>query len=752
MRPAWGLRSGRALLDIRIAGALYFASGVVALSLEILWFRALELVVGASAPAVAVLLSGYMGGLAAGAWLGGRWGWYGAGRPGRALAALHVLMGLTGVVLMSFSPVVPAPPWFSPAARRVMAFVVMVLVAAPVGGMFPVLAAVLPSGGRRAPRLALLYGLNVLGAATGTVLVSFFGLELLGARACAGWSATASVALAGLFLGTGGTVRGGQPFSPPASARHAGIAVRWIVIAFSLGFLGLGLQTAAVRALTPVMGLSIYALAGTVVPFLLGLGTGSLLAARVAPHASRWSSPIAASAAGLLALLPWVLSLLPWAVVWLADRLPPAGVQWIDLLTAQGLCAMVVLYPGAVALGALFPLVLAMSAPVGGPGGHQTGVLVAANTLGAVFGPVVVNGLLVGQVGVDGAYRTIAGGYVLVGAALLPKLRWRVPVPFLALAVPAMLLLVAAPAPSPLTVHSGVYWAAPRYAKSLAASPSMRAVAADRRSQLLAVIEGPTSTVLVVEQGAQRYLIIDGKPASNTLLDSPTQRMLARLPMSLKPDAKRVLVIGWGSGQTVDEILRYPVREVVCVEISPEVVRAAPWFKGVNARAVQDPRLTLVVDDARHFLASGREPFDVIVSQPSNPWVGFSWALFTREFLAMCRDRLAEGGLMVQWFQTYGTAPKDLAIFEATFASVFPEWSLWVPQPGDLLLLAPDRSRNPSPRLPAAVRQAYVGPRTARGLTGEVPLNTDDRPVLSFRTARHMLTHAVLVDRQERLR
>ncbi|GAB4252451.1 spermidine synthase [Deferrisoma sp.] len=713
------------------------ASGFAALGIEVLWFRALELVLGASPPALAAVVSGYMGGMALGTWAVGwalerrRWG------PGPALVAAHAGIAASAVPLALAS-------WAHPAAQGALRWgggaggaLAAALAAVPAAAVLPALAA---GTGTRTGRLPSLYGWLVVGGAAGLVATGCLGIEALGLRGSAAGLALVAAAAA---LGFGRVRRGALPWEGGAedtAAAEAPLGWGAAALGFAFGFLTLGLEVLTARLLTPVVGVGVYGAVLSLAPFLLGLGAGGWVAARFRPERGPWCA--LAATAGFSALA-WALARLPEATLRLALHLPPSGVWWGDLTAAQVVCVLVVVLPGTLWAGTLLPLLWRSARRSTG----AFGTVVAANTAGAVLGPLAANASLVPRCGVFGSYKLLAAGYAVVaGAWWACRSGPRRAGAFTLTAAAAIALLSAAPAPPPMVWHAGVYWAAPRYARMLErvdGKPGPLDPAG--LPAVLQVIEGPVASVVVAESRGQRFLVVDGKPASNTLMDQPTQVFLARLPLLVRPAAKRVLVIGWGSGQTVAEVLRFPVERVTCVEISPEVVAAAPWFRAVNAGVREDPRFTLVVDDARHYLATTPERFDVIISQPSNPWVGASWSLFTREFLAICRERLTPGGTLVQWFQAYGTSAEDWALFEATFASVFPSWTLWAPRPGDAVFLTPPAEPDALPAEAGGERGAYVGwfERGEAVPPGEV--NTDDRPVLAFRTARHLFTHAVRV-------
>jgi spermidine synthase len=209
-----------------------------------------------------------------------------------------------------------------------------------------------------------------------------------------------------------------------------------------------------------------------------------------------------------------------------------------------------------------------------------------------------------------------------------------------------------------------------------------------REREVLYYRDGPSATVSVTRDGDILSLRVNGKAdASNTIGDVPTQFMLGHLPLLLHPDPRRVLVIGLGSGITAGAVARYPIERLDVVEIEPAVVGASRFFTGFSGDVLRDPRVHLVIADGRNFLRTTPEGYDVIVSEPSNPWIGGVASLFSLEFYEIARRHLRPGGMMVQWVEAYGRATEDLRMVVRTFGAVFPGATVWHLTPGDYLLL-----------------------------------------------------------------
>ena len=207
---------------------------------------------------------------------------------------------------------------------------------------------------------------------------------------------------------------------------------------------------------------------------------------------------------------------------------------------------------------------------------------------------------------------------------------------------------------------------------------------ADLRAErsLLFYEEGREAVVAVAEREGRRFLSVGGKTdAGSGREDVLTQKFIAHVPLLLHPAPKRVLVVGWGAGATAAAAALHPIERLTCVEIEPATFRAAPFFEALSGRVRSDPRFEIAFRDGRTHLLRTRDLYDVVVSEPSNPWITGVANLFTREFYATALARLAPGGVFGQWFHYYRFEPADVKVELRTFAAVFPHASLWLVPP-----------------------------------------------------------------------
>ena len=414
--------------------------------------------------------------------------------------------------------------------------------------------------------------------------------------------------------------------------------------------------------------------------FISGIAIGSAVGARLArrvAHPALWL-------AGTLVLVAVAGSVAGWFA---ASRLPLIiAVQVADpnaafapVVLRQALGIALLLLPMTFALGAAFPLALETASAGIGTAGRDAARVYAANTVGAIAGALAGGFVLVPELGLHGTFVQVSrlatiGGGIVAAVALGPQAatspRARGSIVAIAVACGALALVVNIPAWDRELLISGAYKYAP-YIRADDLEASLRA------GRLEYYKEGAAATVSVRRLAGTVSLAIDGKVDASNGGDMLTQRLLGLLPAVLHRDPEDICIIGLGSGVTVGSALASgAVRHADVVEISPEVVEASAFFEQENGGALRAPGVRLVVGDGRSHLLRSRRRYDVIVSEPSNPWMAGVAALFTREFFEAARARLKPDGLLCQWAHTYDMSPDDLKSIVRTFALVFPQGSM----------------------------------------------------------------------------
>ncbi len=602
--------------------------------------------------------------------------------------------------------------------RGAIAFGLLLVPSIALGASFPLAVRATAPAGTAA---GALYAMNTIGAAAGATAAGFLLLPSLGlwrttlagtgmtavSMGVAIWLAWRSpvAEVTSVVLCTGRTSVGPglktRPLHPykggrkgrgasPAPVPHVPV---WLPLPLAglTGFAGFVLEIGWTRVFALIAGPSAYAFAATLASFITGLALGSAIGERILNRTRRPDLLLRAGLAGA-ALSCAVATTLAgtWLPLRIAGDLAASTDAYMTLLTRHAMWTGALVLPAAAFLGFTFPQLLALN-PSREPQPSRVAAIYAVNTVAGVAGSLAAGFLLLPTLGLH-ATLLCAAALLLVAAiaAHLATAQTRV-ARFSALAIPiaVIAIIVAGGDWSRLLLASGAY----KYARYLPRDGDVEAMLT--AGTLLYYRDGASATVAVRELAGIRTLAIDGKVDASSGGDMTTQKVLAHLPLLLHPDPKRVLIVGLGSGVTAGAALTHAVDTVDVVEISPEVVDASTHFERENRGALDDPRTSLIVGDGRsHLLLSGAS-YDVIVSEPSNPWMAGVAALFTQEFFAAARAHLAPGGVLCQWAHTYDISTDDLRSIAATFASVFPEGTMWLVGEGDLLLVGSDAPLEP---------------------------------------------------------
>jgi len=710
---------------------LYAASGAAALVYEITWTRLLTLHLGHSIAAASTVLAALMGGLALGSWIAGRFeNRLGNGSPHahvirlRSYAALEGIVALVAIVLPALlATFVPLLAWaYHDAAtpirfavvRIVLCVVLIGIPATAMGATFPIVIGWYAS---RAAQAGLLYATNTAGAALGAVAAGFWLIPAVGLRATTwvGIALNVFSASGALWLASTTDVETVAARAKPKKNKQATI-VTWIpaprvgMAAASIsGFAALVYEVCWTRLLALVIGPTTYAFTTVVASFIIGLAIGSAAGARLirrTSHRVMWLGAMLMSTAVASSIASWFASSrLPLIV---ASQVSDPSAAFGGIFARQAFAIAILLLPMTCALGATFSLALATASADGQAIGGVAARVYGANTLGAITGALIGGFVLLPNIGLYNAFRVtaMAGliaavGVWVTGLRSQPGARGQVAMMATSFAIAGSAVFMLPPWDLSL-LASGAYKYAP-YIDAADLETELRAW------QLLYYQDGSVATVGVRQLAGMRSLVIDGKVDASNMGDMLTQRLLGLLPVLLHADPQEICIIGLGSGVTVGAALAPGVvRHADVVEISPEVVSASAFFERESGHALDMPGVRLIVGDGRsHLLLSARR-YDVIVSEPSNPWMAGIGTLFTREFFEAARARLKPDGLICQWAHTYDISPDDLRSIVRTFASVFPESTMWLVGEGDLVLIGSSGAAI-EPRLDAIVTRWQLG-------------------------------------------
>jgi spermidine synthase len=675
-----------ALVDAALV-LLFAASGCAALIYEVVWFHLLRLVIGASALSVAIVLAGFMGGMFLGSLLlsrvvPGRW------PPLRIYATIEVSIGVIGLLM----------PIVVPAARNVyvglfgygplgialragVAGAMLLLPTALMGATLPAVARRYSGDSHGLIALALLYGANTVGAVGGCLLTGFYLLPKWDVVVATAVAVALNFAVGAAALWLSRRTEHGETDSNTTPAPLA-VGVRptpyaaYAVAALS-GLTALGGQVVWTRLLSLLFGGTTYTFAIILAVFLGGLGIGSLIAASAIRRGERGY---------LLAFCQFALvAAITYAAMMIARVMPyTSTLRVVPVRTLQVLhtihCIEVIL-PAAILWGMSFPLTLAVASSGRADTGRSSGDVYAANTLGAIIGALGVSLVGIPRWGTRFSQQVLVAISAVSAAIVYASLDRTEetdrqdsarPLPPALLALLTVVTVAIAirlvPALPPLFQADGRYiWLY------------------NPRDAVRYLGEGAASTVAVRESDNHlRYFHVAGKvEASTDPMDLRTERVLGHLSALVHPRPESVLVVGLGAGVTAGAFVVHPeVKRIVICEIEPRVLQAARFFAPENHSVLSDPRVEVINDDARHFLATTHEQFDVITSDPIHPWVRGNSVLFSREYYAIVKQRLKPGGLATQWVPLYETNETAIKIQMRTFMDAFPLGTVWNTQAG----------------------------------------------------------------------
>ena len=687
---------------LRLVAACFFLSGATGLIYEVLWARMLGLVFGATTLAVSTVLAAFMGGLALGSASAGRLGArikrpvsaYGLLEIGIAVYAVLVpflfrlIDNLYAIIWQQFHPGFFAfSVW-----RFILSCAMLLLPTALMGATLPILsAALLRAEAGDATSITRLYTRNLAGAICGCLIAGFVLLPILGVRATIYIAAFINVLIgvATIMADHRSTVvdhtaeTSSQIYSEVDGRIESKVegAGFWLACAFTSGFVTISTQVAWTRMLAMIIGSSTYAFSIVVALFLIGLSAGAYVVAKrkfaTLLRETLFKVEVFTAISLLLSLV--VVNFIPLLLINVGLRLQINS--WGGLLALQiGSTALLILLP-AFLMGMVMPLVLVWAGEKPKELSVQlVGRSYAVNTLGAIAGAFAAGFVLIPKLNTRSTILVAAGFCIIIASvAYQPKADARdVPLQRAIAVSLAIIISLASFFVGPKVNLDGL---------SVGAYDSLIRVLAKSRGgvddgapqrrgpeihQLLMYEEGPTSTVSVRKDWDITSMAINGRTNASDREDMPTQVMVGQLPILIAPRLKNALVVGYATGVSAGSILQSPIESVDCVELEPATVNGSRFFEHVNNHPLTDPRLRLIIDDARTYLRVVPTRYDVIVSEPSHPWVPGVANLFTREFFQLGRERLNDDGVFVQWVQIYQLSTDSLRSVLATFHETFP--------------------------------------------------------------------------------
>ena len=777
-------------------------SGASGLILELLWTRMLTLVFGSTALAVSTVLTAYMGGLGLGSYLAGKW----SDRrkdPVRAYAFAEAAIGLYALAvpwLIGFYPGLNQWLWATFGDRytllSILRFVtsagLLILPTTLMGATLPILARYFVSRpfelGRVSLRLGTLYAFNLFGGVAGTFLAGFIFLPHIGVSHTNLVAASFDLSLAVAILVARRLVRARKaaapsleelaaaapgalapaagPDRPPISRR----ARRAVLFSFAVsGATAMTLQVLWTRALAVIIGSSIFSFTIILLAFLVGLGCGSAAFGRLV---TRFREPVRMLALTHLGIVACIgLSYL------ITDRLPFVFTYLLSstlvsadaVLTCQFALACLTVLPSTFLMGAIFPITVRVVTGDLATVGRDVGFAYALNTLGAITGSFFSGFVILPGLGLQrGIYLAaaidLALAFLLFGVApALPRSRRLLG---MAAAVGMALLALALPRWNLTNFSIGFF----RISMARDYIDMVEHRHQRKKWQMPKLVyykDGIATTVSVDQWGKVFSMKNNGKVDASNDADMPTQISVGLLPLLLYDNdhPPKVAIIGYGSGVTAGAATQYPIESLEVVELEPAIYEAAHFFDNVNHRPTENPKVKAIAGDGRNFLTQRRDLFDVIISQPSNPWITGVSNLFTREYFQSVKARLREDGIFCQWAQLYEMAPWNIKAIYRTLSSEFPYVMVFAAEDlsSDTILIA---SRKPVDLDIRKIARAFANPVTAaeakragfdsphdvpaflllgaeemRSFTAGAQLNTDDNALIEFAAPRDLLRY-----------
>ncbi|MDX6304731.1 MAG: spermidine synthase [Blastocatellia bacterium] len=695
---------------LKLIAICFVLSGATGLIYEVLWARMLGLVFGATTVAISAVLTAFMGGLALGSALAARFAAR-IKRPVRAYALIEIAVGLYALAVpLLFRGIDQAyvQVWqhFHPGSygfafsRFVLATLVLLIPTALMGATLPVLVAALQrSSVNISGAIARLYTWNLTGAILGVIAAGFFLLPHFGVRATIWIAATVNLAigLAAFLLDSKSGIqidvvdevhdRTGVIDRP---LPQAALTWFWLFCAFTSGFVTITMQVVWSRVLSMIIGSSTYAFSIVLALFLFGLALGAWLISSNENADARWLRRavlvIEILTAFTLFLSLKLTSATPDFLIGGAFRL---GINsWTGLLALQIAAAALLILVPATLMGMMLPLVL-MRAGGTQPNEYATnfsqssatlvGQSYALNTIGAIAGSVITAFVLIPGTSTRFAVFCAAALCLIVaGIAYEPRRATsdRALARSLSIGVTMALMLAMFAGWPRLNLNAlstGAYDSYVRVlARSRGAIPEKEVNGGAGNHRLLMYEEGRTATVSVRRDWGITSMAVNGRTNGSDADDMATQVILGQLGILTAPRLNSALLVGFATGVTAGSVLQSPIQSVDCVEIEPAAVASSRFFEHVNRQPLGDARLHMIIDDARTYLRVNPTTYDLIISEPSHPWVPGVANLFTREFFMLGRRRLKDDGVFVQWLQIYQLSTESLRSVLATFHGTFP--------------------------------------------------------------------------------
>ncbi len=809
--------SGKRRFLLSLLHVFFLLSGMTGLIYQILWSRRLSIIFGHTVFAISSILAAFMGGLALGSYLAGKTAdqldltddkkpgillaltagsfsphmrLYGLLSLGIGIYAFFTpfLIDVVGMIYTRLMGAFSLSLYPMSIITFILSVMIFILPTMAMGATLPiVLKFVIRTYGELMAKTARLYSINTFGAVIGSFLAGFILFPALGLQVTLVTAGLINVVIGLVTIMADRMMAGGEepdsnvdsveesPLDPePASEPEIESNIdeknkhRLILLVFFMsGFTSMVYEVGWSRALALSIGSSVYSFSTILVTFLFGIALGSYIFSNTRlfnqEKITIKSLANVELTIGIMSLLILpALGFLPYLFLRL---FPILKGSYFLVVAGNFIISFLVMLPPTIMFGLTFPLVVKIYTRNLKNLGAKIGVVYASNTAGNITGSFMAGFLLIPIIGVENSLK-LATGINMLGALLIYIYLFKKEQSekisgyfrFALIGVLAMVLMF-----SQVWRKSAMSLGVSVYAQFYDQVSSIRQFnrLLDREAKNIVFYrDGISSTVTIVKSGDMVSLKVNGKTDASFSPegtgDLHTQWLQGFIPAVLHPNPRRVCIIGFGSGITDAAVSQFDeVERIDSIEIEPVVMEAARYFHEGNLGVTEDPRFHSHIADGRNFILAAGEKYDIIISEPSNPWIAGIGNLFSIDFYKVCLDKLKEDGIYCQWIHTYGMDPATVKMVMNTFYSVFPHGDLWITQRGDLMLIGSrqpirldyerllsvvERNQNIQRYLelidcenPRKLLGNYItSAKRVRAFAGDGRINSDDRPLLEF--------------------
>jgi spermidine synthase len=713
--------------------SLFIVAGLASLIYQVVWFKQLSYFLGSTTYSQSVVLATFMGGLALGSWY---WGARADETKNqlRIFAFLEITLAIycffyhqifdfasslfftvaTNASLPSDGTAVLSLKFLVSAGTILFPTFLM-------GGTLPVLVRYLSSTSDKIGKnVAILYFVNSLGAVLGTALAGFFLIQYLGLRLTTYFGATIelSVGLIALMVSLSITNKKPkeedlitknngriEPSKKEAIQKEPSILSHKLVLflAFSSGVSAMIYEVGWLRLLIPILSSSTYSFTIILVTFISGITIGSYLIYKFNHAFKNTLLTIGLCQLGIVLSMLITLPQFEKVPYWIwssSDGILETSAPFLNYILLQIGYVFMLLFLPTIFMGMTLPLLSRYAAKTAETAGKTIGNLFAVNTVGTVIGSLAAGLILVPYIGIRSTielaiFLNLLIFILLIKSSRVSDLRFKV------VSIGIVLMVYGwynNKMSSENWGHAIMLSEIPRQINRNKAPESYDEFYkfSTQGNSILYYNEGIGGTIVVATNGKETYLTTNGKGDANTVSDLRTQVSLGLTPITLHPKPDSIFVIGFGAGTTVGHAASHPnVKYAEVAEISSEVVEASVHFNSINQKPLENKKINVINDDGVSALRMSKKKFDVIISQPSNPWSAGVGNLFTDEFFRDCKSKLKPGGFVAQWLNLYEIDDKSLQLIFRTALGRFSNISIWHIGRADILLVCSDQKIDP---------------------------------------------------------